>query len=472
MSGDALQDKGGDTTVRAPRAALTMADFEVEKVLGAGSFAQVLQAKLKSSGESYALKIMDKRHIVKEGKAEYVLRERKILDALKDEGMVNLCFTFQDAHSLYLGLELCTKGELFDQIQERGQLPIEDVRFYAAEVVLILEFLHKRGVVHRDLKPENLLLTEAGHLKLADFGSVRLLQEIEMVVIGQNYDPESEPERKTSFVGTAEYASPEVLDGGMASIAMDWWAFGCLFYQMIVSKPPFRGGSQYLTFQKIEEMDYTIPGVGVMPLEAADLVKKFLVKDPKQRLGSKLSDVAEIKSHPFFEGVDWSNIRKSEAPKYVEITKEVESDGGVDVADFLEITPSEPQTSRVRGATAAFLWSGDDHQDADGENIWAGILSNDETIVKMGTVKKYKGMFYRTRILLLTDKARLLYIEPNKMELKGEIPLDNNLELILKNDHSFKLNTVKNDYVIDTQGSHDAEEWISAIREMQQFINQ
>ena len=125
---DALKDKGGDTAVRAPRANLTMADFEIEKVLGAGSFAQVLQARLKSTGVSYALKIMDKRHIVKEGKAEYVLRERRILDALKNEGLVNLCFTFQDAGSLYLGLELCTKGELFDQIQERGQLPLEDVR--------------------------------------------------------------------------------------------------------------------------------------------------------------------------------------------------------------------------------------------------------------------------------------------------------------------------------------------------------
>jgi len=106
---DGLEDKGGDTTVRAPRAALSIKDFEVEKVLGAGSFAQVLQAKLNRTGKSYALKIMDKRHIVKQGKAEYVLRERRVLDALRHEGLINLCFTFQDPHSLYLGLELCTK---------------------------------------------------------------------------------------------------------------------------------------------------------------------------------------------------------------------------------------------------------------------------------------------------------------------------------------------------------------------------
>ena len=106
---------------------------------------------------------------------------------------------------------------------------MDDVRFYSAQIVLVLEFLHKKGVVHRDLKPENLLLTDEGHLKLGDFGSVKLLQDVEMVAAGTEYDRSAEPERKTSFVGTAEYASPEVLNGGMASTAMDWWSFGCLF---------------------------------------------------------------------------------------------------------------------------------------------------------------------------------------------------------------------------------------------------
>ena len=236
------------------------------------------------------------------------------------------------------------KGELFDQIQERGQLPMDDVRFYSAQIVLVLEFLHKKGVVHRDLKPENLLLTDEGHLKLGDFGSVKLLQDVEMVAAGTDYDRSAEPERKTSFVGTAEYASPEVLNGGMASTAMDWWSFGCLFYQMIVSKPPFRGGSQYLTFQKIEQMDYHMPGVGVMPLEAADLVRRFLVEDPKQRLG--YNGVEEIKAHAFFEGVDWSRVWEMTPPVPVEITRQ-EGDSE-DEQDFLEIAPTEASHGHVR----------------------------------------------------------------------------------------------------------------------------
>lgn len=465
-----LEDKGGETkVVRAPRAALTMADFEIEKVLGSGSFAQVMQGKLLSTGVSYALKIMDKRHIVKEGKAEYVLRERRVLDALKDEGLVNLCFTFQDPNSLYLGCELCTNGELFDQIQERGKFPIEDVTFYAAEIVLILAFLHRKGVVHRDLKPENLLLTDTGHLKLGDFGSVKLLQDVEMIVAGQDYDAEGEPERKTSFVGTAEYASPEVLSGGMASPAMDWWAFGCLLYQMIVGKPPFRGGSQYLTFQKIEAMDYTIPGVGIMPLEAADLIKKLLVKDPKERLGSGPGGVEEIKGHAFFEGIKWDKVREMDAPKYVEVTRD--SDNEDNTADFLEIQPAASNVTRVRNATSDFLWSGNDHQEEGGDNMWSSILQPDETIVKMGNVRKYKGMFYRTRILVLTDRARLLYVDPDKMELKGEIELSSSLEVVAKNDHSFSVKTKDKQYVMDTQGASDSASWVRNITEMQNFIN-
>ena len=104
---DGLEDKGGDTTVRAPRAALSIKDFRSREGLGAGSFAQVLQAKLNRTGKSCALKIMDKHHIVKQGKAEYVLRER-VLDALRHEGLINLCY-FSGPSLAYLGLELCTK---------------------------------------------------------------------------------------------------------------------------------------------------------------------------------------------------------------------------------------------------------------------------------------------------------------------------------------------------------------------------
>ena len=129
------------------------------------------------------------------------------------------------------------------------------------------------------------------------------------------------------------------------------------------------------------------------------------------------------------------------------------------------------QEQRGRGATAAFLWSGDDHHEAQGDSIWTGILADDETIIKEGKVKKYKGMFYKKRILLLTDKARLVYLDPSNMQPKGEIPLDRELEVAVKSDHAFTVKHGKDSYVMDTQGQRDAVEWVESIKEMQDFIN-
>ena len=103
--------------------------------------------------------------------------------------------------------------------------------------------------------------------------------------------------------------------------------------------------------------------------------------------------------------------------------------------------------------------------------MWSSILQPDETIVKMGNVRKYKGMFYRTRILVLTDRARLLYVDPDKMELKGEIELSSSLEVVAKNDHSFSVKTKDKQYVMDTQGASDSASWVRNITEMQNFIN-
>ena len=117
------------------------------------------------------------------------------------------------------------------------------------------------------------------------------------------------------------------------------------------------------------------------------------------------------------------------------------------------------------------MWSGEDHHEAQGESIWSGILADDESIVKEGKVKKYKGMFYKKRLLLLTDKARLLYVDPSSMQLKGEIPMDKTLTVSVKSDHSFIVDSGDNHYVMDTQGKKDAGAWVESILEMQEFIN-
>lgn len=168
---------------RAPQEPFRIEDFECEKLHGVGSYSRVVRAKKKDTGKIYALKIMDKRFIAKEKKTAYVKLERIVLDQLDHPGIIKLYFTFQDACNIYLGLESCDGGELFDQISRKSRISEDEARFYIAEIVDVLEYLHKVGLIHRDVKPENLLLTADGHLKLADFGSVKPMENTSISII-------------------------------------------------------------------------------------------------------------------------------------------------------------------------------------------------------------------------------------------------------------------------------------------------
>lgn len=128
--------------------------------------------------------------------------------------------------------------------------------------------MHKHNVIHRDLKPENLLLDQQWHLLIADFGSAKILSddydyeteqaEIERSRAVNDEDEEpTRPKRRSSFVGTAQYVSPEVLNGNAAHPAMDLFSFGCIVYQMLCGKFAFNAGSEYLIFQKILKLQYS-----------------------------------------------------------------------------------------------------------------------------------------------------------------------------------------------------------------------
>jgi 3-phosphoinositide dependent protein kinase-1 len=161
--------------------------------------------------------------------------------------------------------------------------------------------MHSRGVIHRDLKPENLLLDENRHIKVTDFGTAKLLPEKKDAdgrAIGFEPDSTSLETRANSFVGTAEYVSPELLTDKNACKASDMWAFGCIIYQLLAGRPPFKAVNDYQTFQKIVGLDYEFPRG--FPDLARDLVERLLVLDPQRRLS-----IEHVKNHPFFASVQW-----------------------------------------------------------------------------------------------------------------------------------------------------------------------
>ena len=287
-------------------------DFHFGSTLGEGSYSTVLAAQDRQTGKEYAIKVLDKRHIIKEKKVKYVNIERDTLNRLTEHpGVVRLYYTFQDERSLYFVLDKCSGGELLGVLKRMTTFDEECTRFYGAQMLDTIEYMHARGVIHRDLKPENILLDENKHLKITDFGTAKLLNTVKDQRAPSTFptDTTTEDDRANSFVGTAEYVSPELLREKNACKASDLWAFGCIIYQLLAGRPPFKAANEYLTFQKITDLNYEFPRG--FPEVARDLVERLLVLDPQRRL-----PIEHIKNHQFFEGITWGRtLWQQKAPR-------------------------------------------------------------------------------------------------------------------------------------------------------------
>jgi 3-phosphoinositide dependent protein kinase-1 len=304
-------DAEGRTIIKSVKKGVR--DFSFGRILGEGSYSTVFLATDRQTLREYAVKVLEKKHIIKEKKIKYVNIEKNTLNRLTDHpGIVRLYYTFQDESSLYYVLDLCNNGELLGVLKKTGTFDIECTRFYGAQILDAIAYMHSRGVIHRDLKPENVLLDDQMHIKITDFGTAKLLPDPRDPRPPENpsgQDGSQDDNRSASFVGTAEYVSPELLTEKAVGKPSDLWAFGCIIYQLLAGRPPFKAATEYLTFQKIVGLDYEFPAG--FPPAARDLVERCLVLDPARRL-----TVEHIKNHEFFDGQQFGKeLWRMKAPR-------------------------------------------------------------------------------------------------------------------------------------------------------------
>ncbi|XP_035836877.1 3-phosphoinositide-dependent protein kinase 1 isoform X2 [Helianthus annuus] len=374
-----VQDKAKSFKFRAPQENFTIQDFEMGKIFGVGSYSKVVRAKKKDTGKVYALKIMDKKFITKENKTAYVKLERIVLDQLNHPGIVQLHFTFQDTYSLYMALESCEGGELFDQIKRKGRLTDDETRFYAAEIVDALEYIHKLGLIHRDIKPENLLLTLDGHIKIADFGSVKPMQDSQITVLPHA----ASDDKACTFVGTAAYVPPEVLNNSPATFGNDLWALGCTLFQMLSGTSPFKDASEWLIFQRIVARDVKFPDY--FSSDARDLIDKLLGPASSRSNGS--DDTSDSSWNPTHIG-------------------DVTGTGNT-IADV---------TSSSDAGHITKLASIDSF-----DSKWQQFLEPGESILMISMFKKLQKLSSKKVQLILTNKPKLVYVDPSKLAGKGNM---------------------------------------------------
>uniref|UniRef100_A0A8C2ZTW7 protein kinase C n=1 Tax=Cyclopterus lumpus TaxID=8103 RepID=A0A8C2ZTW7_CYCLU len=279
---------------------LSLQDFRLIAVLGRGHFGKVLLSEYKKTGTMYAIKALKKGDIVARDEVESLMCEKRIFEVVNlshHPFLVNLFACFQTPEHVCFVMEYTAGGDLMMHIHTDVFTEPRAV-FYAACVVLGLQFLHDHKIVYRDLKLDNLLLDTDGYVKIADFG---LCKE------GMGFG-----DRTSTFCGTPEFLAPEVLTDTSYTRAVDWWGLGVLIYEMLVGESPFPGDDEEEVFDSIVNDEVRYPRF--LSTEAIGIMRRLLRRNPERRLGSGEKDAEEVKKQPFFRNVDWEALLQRKAP--------------------------------------------------------------------------------------------------------------------------------------------------------------
>lgn len=312
---------------------LKLNDYEIGATVGTGSFGRVRVIKNKKTGEYLALKIMKKKDILKAKQADHIANEIKILAMIDHPFVIKFGGFSQDDKYLYLAMELINGGELFTYLRGVGRFPVDQARFYIAQIICIFDYLHAKDIIYRDLKPENVLIHKNGYLKLTDFGFAKILTD------GRTY----------TLCGTPEYLAPEIILNKGHGKPVDWWTCGILLYEMIAGIDPFSDDDPMKVYQKILKGKVKFP-TG-FDSNAKSLVKHLLNADLTKRYGNLKAGTKDVTGHRFFKNLNFDKLLKKELPPpYLPKVK-----SSSDISNFSQYPDSDTKAVAIKKDEDPFL---------------------------------------------------------------------------------------------------------------------
>ncbi|XP_034034271.1 ribosomal protein S6 kinase-related protein [Thalassophryne amazonica] len=268
--------------------------FQVLSYIAKGSFGPILKVKDKAKQKMYAVKVIPKSEILRLGVLEQSKEEVIVQRQVHHPFVHELQDCWQTQRHIYIMCDYCSTGDLYTYWQLIGQFTEDTVQVFAAELGCALGFLHDLGIIHRDVKMENILLTNNGHLRLADFGLSRRLER---------------GGRAFTICGTIQYMAPEVLSGGPYNHAADWWSLGILLFSLVNGKFPVPPEPDHCSMlRKVRTFPYEMPLSFSSHLSL--LITELLCKTPSRRLRT----FDRFKRHAFFHGSTFDMVLMQRQP--------------------------------------------------------------------------------------------------------------------------------------------------------------
>ncbi|OAF63789.1 3-phosphoinositide-dependent protein kinase 1, partial [Intoshia linei] len=354
-----------------------------------------------------------------------------------------------------------------------------------------------------DLKPENILLDSSGHIRLTDFGSAIKLDKNSQTNASSDDESEQDPKKKfiprNSFVGTAQYVSPEHIKNRISHFGSDLWAFGVIAFQLLSGYYPFSASHEYRVMKVIVSGKYEFPDH--FDAVSKDFIDKILKVDPNERLG--YHDISELKSHPFFNGIDWMQLTNQRAPHIfpeefdeLDIEKYNKCPTGMFQSHMAELLDLQMRSTgeKIPCKNIVTIYNESTFSKPIPKihshhfSIINCIKSNDQTqfnhliklqsqsdpfhqftnnslILKQGILDKKVGLFSKTRRFIILTGPLIVYIEESSMQKKGEILWTKNFKAIAKNFSVFYIHTPKRVYYLTDKQNH-ALEWVDCINKI------